>query len=275
MSEQDNAAAILTALAAQLSGVHMAARGHSVPFYPPPNRDDLQAEAERLGPDLAAALFSADVILVRCSEAAPDGIRRGIDHKVLTFHGRRLIVTATGRRSKLPHSGRRLPRYLVTDLEILMDEERRGVTISCHHCGQPHRITTDWLAKAKTHSITSIPASKQPYEKLYPDPEDAAFAEVLGPLDQGPAPAPTLLIGLTPARLARFRDLYKDEPNVLGMSRLYANDRTLILAAEDDPSHTSTIPGVPDESPGGPWEHSSVSPTDGSDLPPDGGVPPT
>lgn len=215
---------------AVLGGVHLAAQWHPYPFYPTPAQPRLQQAAIDLGHQLADALFSHEWLIIDCNTLQEHPVAQ--PKRVATLHGGRLLVTQTARISKLPHTGRRIDRHLITDLKLLAWEARKGVTRRCPQCGQPHQLKLATLKGARTHRIVSRPLEKAPSPKAYPDIEDAAFAEILGPLDQGIPALDQLKIGMPPRREAHYRNIWAHNPTVLNHQELISNRKDLII--QDD-----------------------------------------
>jgi hypothetical protein len=232
-----------------LAGVHTAAQGYPYPFWPPPGQPILADAVAELGRQLARALYSARWTQIACATLIGQPVAQPM--LVGTLHGGRLLITRSPHASKFPHTGRRFDRHLLVDLRLLTWEGRRGVTRLCPQCSRPHRLKTTWLEGIGTHQVHSQPADQGLSPDGYPDVEDAAFAEMLGPLDQGLAAFDQLVIGLPPAREAHYRRLWADHPQVLTYQELIGTRKDLIIheGPRTPGGHTQTavpFPARPD-----------------------------
>lgn len=214
-----------------LAGVHLAAMGHPYPFWPRPDQHRLYDTVRELGHQLADALFGTEWLRIDCATLTESPVAR--PKLVGDLRGGRPLVTQTDRISKLPHTGRRIDRYLIADLRMLAWEARKGVTRTCPQCHQTHQLKLATLQGARTHQIPSHPASKTPSPKVYPEVEEAAFAEILGPLDQGLQAIDQLWIGLPPAREIHYRRTHAGNEPVLTYLELITTRKNLII--QDDP----------------------------------------
>ncbi|MEE9298180.1 MAG: hypothetical protein V3V29_04010 [Acidimicrobiia bacterium] len=214
-----------------LAGVHTAAQGRPYPFWPLPTQQRLQGAVTELGYQLADALFLRSWVRIDCGTLRQHPV--AVPKVVAALCGGRLLVTHTDRTSRLPYTGRRLDRYLVTDLRFLAWEARQGVTRRCPQCGGLHRLRTGWLEELGTHQVFSDPVAEAPLPKVYPDVEDTAFAEILGPLPRGLAALDDLLVGMPPSREAHYRETYADHPAVLTYQEFISSRKDLLI--QDDP----------------------------------------
>lgn len=227
MSEGRRVADGWIAASSILAGVHTAAQGYPYPFWPPPGQPSLDDAVGELGRHLARALYTPQPVEITCGTLIGHPVARPM--LVATVHGGRLLITRSPHTSKLPHTGRRFDRHLVVDLRLLTWEGRQGITRLCPQCGRTHRLKTTWLESLGTHQVPSRPADQTPSPDVYPDVEDAAFAEILGPLDHGLPASDQLVIGLPPAREAHYRRLWADHPQVLTYLELISTRKDLII----------------------------------------------
>lgn len=197
------------------------------------------AEAEKPGRVLRRVLLDFEHrVPARCPQARRKRHRGTGATELLAVHGQRLAVAQTMRAPRL-ESGWRDDCYFVVDLELLSDEGHHGISIECPTCQQIHAFDLSDLLSIDS-AIVPKRTGPPPAPDGYPLVDEAAFAEIRGPLteEELDKPKPQLTMIAPQSREDAYRDRFADNPVALSHLPIVCGYKQRI---DVDTGHVTTV----------------------------------